>query len=235
MILALVILLLCSLLIFSSSNLRKIKTSNLFFWPGLRNLLIMYAYGLVFALIFYSLFGGADLITKQHGYRFDLGFSFEDEIPFLPYFSIVYLSGGLALLLVPFVLPKDRLFVPFLKLITLELAVATLLFILFPLTLLEYPDLPEDNWLGKLFAFNATANLDFNYFPSLHVAFALTFALFASEGKQTWLKILLLVWVVAVAASTLLTKQHYFVDVIGGAILALICYKLKRKINNGSD
>ena len=119
-ILPLVILLLCSLLIFSHSNPRKIKPTNLFFWPGQRNLLIMYAYGLLFGLIFYSFYGGADFLTKQHDYRFDLGFNFEDQIPFLPYFSIVYLSGGLSLLLVPFVLPKDQLFIPFLKLITFQ-------------------------------------------------------------------------------------------------------------------
>lgn len=83
-----------------------------------------------------------------------------------------------------------------------------------------------------IFTFNDKANLDFNYFPSLHVAFAFTLAFFVAEEKQSWLIFLVIFWACAVALATLLTKQHYLIDVVGGLILATVSYKFKRKFVN---
>jgi membrane-associated phospholipid phosphatase len=79
---------------------------------------------------------------------------------------------------------------PFLKLISLELIIAALFFLLLPFALLEHPIVSENHFKGNVFTFIEKANLDFNYFPSLHVAFAFTLAFFVAEEKQSWLKIL---------------------------------------------
>ena len=192
----------------------------------------MYAFGLLFTLIFYFVFGGTNFVTNQHDYRFVWAFNFESRIPFVPFFSLVYLSGTLMLFISPFMLQKNHQFIPFLKLIALELVIAAIFFLLLPLALLEHPTISESNFIGMIFTFNDKANLDFNYFPSLHVAFAFTLAFFIAEEKQSWLKILVIFWACAVALSTLLTKQHYLVDVVGGLILAIVSYKFKRKFVN---
>jgi membrane-associated phospholipid phosphatase len=194
----------------------------------------MYAFGLLFTLIFYCIFGGTNYVTTQHGYRIAWAFNFESGIPFVPFFSLVYFSGVILLYLSPFMLRKKRQFIPFLKLITLELVIAAIFFLLLPLALLEHPTISENNFIGMIFTFNDKANLDYNYFPSLHVAFAFTLAFFIAEEKHSWLRILVILWACAVALSTLLTKQHYFVDVIGGMILAIVSYKFKRKFVNES-
>ena len=136
------------------------------------------------------------------------------------------------LFLSPFMLQINRQFIPFLKLITLELVIAAIFFLLLPLAPLEYPTILENNFIGMIFTFNDKANLDFNYFPSLHVAFAFTLAFFVAEEKQSWLIILVIFWACAVALATLLTKQHYLIDVVGGLILATVSYKFKRKFVN---
>ncbi|MBI4042361.1 MAG: phosphatase PAP2 family protein [Deltaproteobacteria bacterium] len=61
----------------------------------------------------------------------------------------------------------------------------------------------------------------FNCFPSLHVSLPFTMAFYFYEisRKQA---IFLTLWSAAIAVSTLTTDQHYFVDVAGGVILAVI-------------
>ena len=77
------------------------------------------------------------------------------------------------------------------------------------------PSVELGAWLGPFLAADA-ANLDYNMVPSLHVAFATTFAwLFAirADGVIRWA---IAGWGVAIAVSTLLTHQHHLVDVAAG-------------------
>jgi len=111
----------------------------------------------------------------------------------------------------------------------LELFIAAFLFLLIPFNLMSRPLVTDTGFISSLFYLCDLANLDYNYFPSLHVTFAFTLAFFVAEGKNTRQKAICLVWASAVALSTLLTKQHYLLDVAGGLILSVICYRLRKK------
>ena len=63
----------------------------------------------------------------------------------------------------------------------------------------------------------------YNCFPSLHVAHSFVSAL-AAHRVNRGLGVLATVCAALVALSTLFTKQHYVVDVIGGVVLALVAY-----------
>jgi len=67
---------------------------------------------------------------------------------------------------------------------------------------------------------------ELNAFPSLHVALAVLSAawcqaIFSTGRSKTVLQWIVWVWVMGISASTLLTKQHVFLDVMAGAILGL--------------
>jgi membrane-associated phospholipid phosphatase len=64
-----------------------------------------------------------------------------------------------------------------------------------------------------------------NCFPSLHCCLATLGALSLSSRGWGW-RILAGLWAGGIAFSTLATKQHVLVDVIGGVVLALISYLL---------
>lgn len=59
--------------------------------------------------------------------------------------------------------------------------------------------------------------------PSLHVASATLAALLHLHGSRSRSAVMSL-WAVAIAVSTLFTKQHYLVDVVAGAVLAIGAY-----------
>jgi glucan phosphoethanolaminetransferase (alkaline phosphatase superfamily) len=141
----------------------------------------MFGRCLVFFLLFYGVFGGANFLASMHNYRIVGEFEFENYIPLVPIFSLVYFSGTFFLFLSPFLLRKDDQFIPFFKLLVLELFIAAIFFILLPIEIIDHVDISEDTILGAIFNFNDKANLDYNYFPSLHVTFAFTLSFFVFE------------------------------------------------------
>jgi len=67
-----------------------------------------------------------------------------------------------------------------------------------------------------------------NAFPSLHVAMALLSSLICyRHNKKYWWFIL---WAVLISISIVFVKQHYFIDIIGGALVGLIGYLILIRI-----
>lgn len=108
--------------------------------------------------------------------------------------------------------------------ITSGLAFAT--FLIYPVAILR-PAKPEDsNWI---YDWLVSVDTPANAFPSLHVGLSMLAALYAHRvldeafSRKARLALLLLIWVwtVLIAWSTMATKQHYFYDVLGGIVVAV--------------
>jgi len=74
--------------------------------------------------------------------------------------------------------------------------------------------------------FLKTADAGGNAFPSLHVAFAVLAAVqlgrqLRSVRAPAWVRAVNLLWAVGIVYSTLATRQHVLLDVLGGALLAV--------------
>jgi membrane-associated phospholipid phosphatase len=67
-----------------------------------------------------------------------------------------------------------------------------------------------------------------NCFPSLHVALAWLSALGLRDERRR-AGALAMVWAALISLSTMTTRQHYFVDLVGGGALALLCRWLIRE------
>ncbi len=94
------------------------------------------------------------------------------------------------------------------RMITLQ----AVFFLVFPTTI----DRPHSEWLGLL----TLIDEPFNCFPSLHVSLSLFLTLL--NRKHIWA----IVWCSLICLSTLTTKQHYVLDMIGGATVASITFYL---------
>jgi membrane-associated phospholipid phosphatase len=100
--------------------------------------------------------------------------------------------------------------------------VGLLVFCLFPTVV---PAFAVDWSQYPALQFLKTADAGGNAFPSLHVAFAvLTAVLLArqlrSVGAPAWVRTLNLLWALGIVYSTLATRQHVLLDVLGGTLLA---------------
>lgn len=150
----------------------------------------------------------------------------DNATPFVPVSLWVYVSEYVFFVAAYFsvrdVLNLNRYVYAFVSL----MLVSFLIFLAWPTT---YPralfPLPNDLDPITRYAFASLRETDTpaNCLPSLHVsATILTSLLFLSERRKYLL--LFLVWALAIAISTLTTKQHYVADVISGIGLALINY-----------
>lgn len=164
----------------------------------------------VFTAAFCLVYAGADLLAGLVPYRLHPPYL---HWPFMPQLSGLYLSVDLMLLWLFFRLPPHRLTGLFAGLLS-QLVIAGPLFVVLPFAPPPGAQTDSSFW----FRLADLINLNNNYFPSLHVAFAITCALYA--GRPFWW-----VWATGIACSTLLTHQHYLIDVLGGGVLAGLTYR----------
>ncbi|MFL6231933.1 MAG: hypothetical protein ACJ76N_02250 [Thermoanaerobaculia bacterium] len=189
-------------------------------WPGLSGLRLTLPLSYLFFKIFYSVYGGASLLAKLRRPHVDFYFPWEMRLPFLPAWTLVYLTVPLLLLLTPFVLRTWRSFMPFFLTLTAETLVAGVFFLAVPLAQ-AYPPRVASGFLGGVFHMADRLNLDYNKLPSLHLAFAVTAAVVFGR-RCGWLgRTLLSLWVVAVSASALLIHEHQVLDLAAGLALGL--------------
>ena len=176
-----------------------------------------------FALLFGVCYGFTSWWTVRHSSSlpaWDL--PFERHLPFVPWLSVVYLTITPALLLAPFLLRRERL-APLAIALSVETLVACTCFLLLPQTT-AFPPRVVTGGARIPFALADALNLDYNTFPSLHVAFACSAAwAYATTRRRAMFWI---TWSVSVAASTLLMHEHHLADIAGGAILAILSMSL---------
>jgi len=173
---------------------------------------------LQFALLFGIVYVGADLLGGHLTQRYSVALPLDSGIPFVPQMAIVYLSIIPLMILAPFVMNTPRQLFPLVFVLSLEVLLAGLIFIVFPIE--EMARNRAANGPGLPFAVADTLNLRFNYLPSLHVALSVTVATACAKSCEWPGKVFYGMWALLISASSVLTHQHYLADVAAGAILA---------------
>jgi len=143
-------------------------------------------------------------------------------VPFIDWTIWIY-GSYFVLLFAPFALCRDdrraaRLFYA----LVLNSLVAGAIFLAWPTSTLSQQ--PESGGVtGLLWSALLTVDRPSNCFPSLHVANACVCALSLRMETRAW-RYLAPVWALLIVASTLTTKQHFFIDVPSGVLLGLVGY-----------
>jgi membrane-associated phospholipid phosphatase len=196
-----------------------------FGWPDACGCRVAVAWGSGVLLLWLLIYGGANWITGLHGYRASLQTQLDSMLPFLPAAVIVYLSLFPMLWLSPLVLRSPdqlRLFARALAIVIVTSGVGLILVPAEPID--AHPT--ETHAFRTAFQFADRLNLTHNYFPSLHVAMAMTCAVCYGRLVAPHVAIVFWLWAGAIALATLLTRQHYVVDVlVGGALGAAVAIR----------
>jgi protein-tyrosine phosphatase/membrane-associated phospholipid phosphatase len=175
------------------------------------------------SVLFLVVYSGTNWITSQ---RSDVGtwyYEWERYIPFVPLMIIPYMSIDIFFVAAPFLCCDRRELATFSRRIVLAILVAGTFFLAMPLKL-AHPRPEVEGWLGALFGWFFAADLPYNLCPSLHIALRTILAeTYARHSRGLW-NVASHVWFSLIGFSTLLTYQHHVVDVIGGFILAAVCF-----------
>ncbi|MBW2387776.1 MAG: phosphatase PAP2 family protein [Deltaproteobacteria bacterium] len=153
----------------------------------------------------------------------------DDWIPFVPSAVYVYAWVYTGALLPLFTVRSDALFERVVWAYSLVFAICSASFILFPVSAMALrPPLPPladpsfTEWsIRLLYALDPPTNL----FPSLHVAIAFCAAMASWKSNRRYGHFVF-PWVLAISISTLLTKQHYVVDVVVGVAVGILALQV---------
>lgn len=141
---------------------------------------------------------------------------------FQPWTIWIYVSDYL-LVFLPIILISEVVFMKqLIKAYLVNLAIHFPVFFFFPTTMLR-PELNGGAMSEIIFRWVRFIDAPVNCFPSQHVSLCFIVAL-GFWNYQRKMSLIFILWAVFISISTMTTKQHYFIDVIGGIFVALIVY-----------
>lgn len=147
----------------------------------------------------------------------------DEAVSLHPGWMIVYGSLWVFVLL-PFLVVRDQqLFRKVLQAWVTVVIVAYAGFLVYPTVAPRPAEVPGGGFAAWCLRLNYSLDSRYNCFPSLHVAHSFVSAL-ASYRVNKGVGIAAVAWASLIGVSTLYTKQHYAVDVIGGTLLAYFAY-----------
>ncbi|HBM80770.1 MAG: phosphatase PAP2 family protein [Clostridiales bacterium] len=160
----------------------------------------------------------------------------DSHIPFVKEFVIPYLSWYIlmigAFIYLGFESKKD--FYRLLWLLSSGMFISCTIYLIFPNAQNLRPKIVGKDLFSYMIAYIYSVDTPTNVCPSIHVynSISVYIALVNCEKLQDKysLKLLLLLWVLSICASTVLIKQHSILDVIWGTVLALVLYGAIYKI-----
>lgn len=177
---------------------------------------------LLFAIVPFYIFIG-DLFPDRPLHVPEL--ALDRAIPLQPAWSVVYGSLLLAALLPVFVLHRQELVRRTILAFLMAWLVSYAVFLAYPTVSSRPQVVPGDGFSSWALRQIYDADVQYNCFPSLHVAQCFLAAL-ACHRVHRGVGIAAGVWASFVALSTLFTKQHYVLDVLGGMVLAYVAYRV---------
>lgn len=147
----------------------------------------------------------------------------DSAVSLQPGWMVVYGSLYVFVLLPLLVVRDEQLFRRTLQAWVTVLIVAYVGFLVYPTVAPRPARVLAEGFAAWSLQLNYALDSRYNCFPSLHVAHSFVSAL-ASYRVHRGVGIAAVVWASLIGVSTLYTKQHYALDVIGGALVAYIAY-----------
>jgi membrane-associated phospholipid phosphatase len=178
-------------------------------------------------LIAYAIFSFLYIVCGNVHLFLPLQFSksnVDNSIPFIPESIFIYSSQLLFLFLALWndkdEMARTKIFYAML----IATGIASFIFMIFPVELprdkIEMQGIMAYCWQG-LYRIDPSSNC----FPSLHVTFAIIATNVLVSINSFW-RFFAPSWALLICLSTLTTKQHYLIDVVGGVFLAMISLTL---------
>ncbi|MBR6239264.1 MAG: phosphatase PAP2 family protein [Clostridia bacterium] len=205
--------------------------------------------GFVYFALQYGMYRLGDFISRIIG-TIDNAFApkiavIDDAIPLIPVFSFIYLYSYIFWICGPIAasLTKKRNFINYIAGLSLAYVIGFLFFVFMP----TYMDRVQEGlmhaadgpglWnmlLRTIYGADGSA-LAFNLFPSYHCLISLYcyLAVRKQEEISKGFRIYSLVMTVLICMSTVFTKQHYFIDIIGGLLISVLSYIVTGKLDPG--
>jgi membrane-associated phospholipid phosphatase len=175
------------------------------------------------SLLFLIVYGTCNWITAWRANVGTFYFEWERSIPFVPFFILPYMSIDIFFVVAPFLCRTERELSIVARRIATAIIVAGVCFLLFPLRF-AFPRPHAEGWLGSIFDWFRGMDAPYNLLPSPHAALMLILLEVYVRNTRGLIRVAIGVWFVLIALSPMLTYQHHLIDIVGGFVLAALCF-----------
>ncbi|MDO4811263.1 MAG: phosphatase PAP2 family protein [Eubacteriales bacterium] len=154
----------------------------------------------------------------------------DNYIPFCEYFAVFYVTWSpiLAAVGVYLIIKDGEGFRRYMWMLMVTFTLSTIICILVPNGQdLRPAVLAHDNIFTKAVLYTYSIDTNTNVLPSVHVlgVMAAVFAIWKTPGLKKWgWRVGSILWGLLVTASTLLIKQHAFIDIVAALLVGLLGY-----------
>ena len=165
-------------------------------------------------------------INQYQSHYYDVSVRFEYSIPFIPEFIFGYILVYFSALFLYFIIDDIADFRRTVVAYLLTTTIYYTLFLIFPVRCNLRPDLSNASGFSiDVTKFYYIIDKPYNLFPSLHVAYP-TLATLLSWRHHRYASLALVMMTIIIILSVIFVKQHYISDVVVGAGVATILYRL---------
>ena len=187
-------------------------------------------YAIVALIFFLTCYYSAYSIAQLHNYRIIIPEHGGQYLTFHPAWTLVYISIYIAQSLTLLAVRSKEECLAWSQSLCYSVGMATVIFILFPTEQppVEHLKQLSGQWMD-LYRVTAIATTKANAFPSLQVASMLCTVWYSTQEKPGWFSLLMYAWFLAVAYSTVVLREHYLVDVLGGVIVAWLAIRYSQR------
>lgn len=160
----------------------------------------------------------------------EASFWIDQAIPLIPFFIVFYMAGYFFVFYYAYKEENQERFDLAISSYFLLLTLSFIIFKFFPIQMHKTFAL-NDDFFSRLTFSQQRFDTNLNNFPSLHVSINLFTFLMLRPLLGPRAKQLALLFTAAIIGSTLLVKQHLFVDVLGGLFMGSLFYYLQCKLS----
>lgn len=174
-------------------------------------------------------YGGTKLLAKDWTHYMP-ALSIDNYIPFIPVMILPYVLCY-AHWVINFVISahtgKER-FSKFSLAVMLSQLICGIAFLVFPTTITRPDIVNQSGVVGFLLKFIYNMDTPVNLFPSMHCLLSWFSWIAVRDCKNiaNWYKLFSFMFAIVVCVSTVTVKQHFFIDIVGGVVLAETCWQL---------
>jgi membrane-associated phospholipid phosphatase len=171
-------------------------------------------------VLFQALYSACNFSAARAGITRNIATPWDAAVPFVPWMLLPYMTSVPLLVMAFLFTPTRQSLRALSQRCMLATVVGTLIFALWPLHITVVRPSSGNAFLSALGDLLQTLDAPYNQWPSLHVAYCmLVWVALRDRLASRTARIALAAWLTLVAASTVLTHQHYLPDFAGGVLL----------------
>jgi membrane-associated phospholipid phosphatase len=166
------------------------------------------------------------LVQTMNPVGINLEIGLDTYIPLIPEFAVIYLLYiPMIIFVFAFYWNDYKTYRSMSLMLIAVISIAIIIYSAFQTEVLR-PIIASTDFFTRLTNTIYKYDMPNNTFPSLHVALTSTISAFVYE-KNTKVGMVLIPLTILIILSTMFIKQHVFLDIIGGLMLAFVIFKIK--------